>query len=102
MGAAEAGRRIGVNHLTGLRLGEPKLAGHLIDAAGLRELGLGETQLAILLPQLIERLLFALDAVAALDGVEVLQAVDHDEREEHGDGDGKDAHLAQRARGRRP
>ena len=53
-----------------------------------------EAQLAILFAQLIERLLFALDAVAALDGGEVLQAVDHDEREEHGDGGGKDAHFA--------
>ena len=47
-----------MNHLARLRLGKPKLAGHLVDAAGLRELGLGQAQLAVLFAQLIERLLF--------------------------------------------
>src|SRR5271156_1733750 len=80
------------NDLTGLRLGKPKLVGHLIDAAGLRELGFAQVQLGILLAQLVESLLFALNAVAAFNGAEMLQAVNHDEREERDHGGREHAH----------
>ncbi len=93
-GSAGCRPRIGEDHLAGLRLGETKLAGHLIDAARLGKLGFAQAQLAILLAQLVEDLLFGLDVIAALNGVKVLQAINHDEREEHGHGGGEDAHLA--------
>ena len=56
---------IGMNHLSGLRRGKTQLAGHHVDASGLGKLGLGQAQLAVLFAQLVERLLFLLDAVAA-------------------------------------
>ncbi len=83
-----------MNHLAGLRLGEPSwraiwsMRPGCVSSASLRR------NLAILLAQLVEHLLLALDAVAALDGVEVLQAIDHDEREEHGDGGGEKTRIS--------
>src|SRR5208337_3734842 len=85
-GSAGTGLGAGTNYLPRLRLGESQLAGHLVNAARLGELGLTEAKLTVLLAQLIEHLLLALDAVAALNGVKVLQAIDHDEREEEGGG----------------
>ena len=52
----------------------------------LRELGFTQAQLTIVFAQLVEHLFLALDTVAAFNGGEVLQAIDHDEREEDGDG----------------
>ena len=65
-----------MNHLTRLRRGKAHLAGQAIDASGLGQLRFAQAQLAILFAQLIERLLLRLDAVAALDGAEVLQAIE--------------------------
>ena len=64
-----------------------------VNAAGLRHFCFAKAQLAILFAELIERLLFRLHAIGALDGAEMLQAVDHDKREEQGDGGSEDAHL---------
>ena len=76
------GGSVGLNHLSRLRLGKTHLARHSVDAARLRELCLGQPQLAILLAQLVANLLLRLDPVTALDGVEMLQAVDHRQQEE--------------------
>ncbi len=84
-----------------LRLVEPKLARHLVDAARLRQLGFAQVKLAVLLAQLVEGLLFALHAIAALDGGEVLQAVNHDQREQHGDG-GENTRISRTRTGSRP
>ena len=91
-----------MNHLSGLRCGKTKLAGHHIDARGLGELGLGQAQLAVLFAQLVERLLLLLDAVAAFNGVEVLQGVDHDEGEEHSESGGRTGASRVPAPGRTP
>ena len=82
-----------MNDLSRLGLGKTQQAGHGIDASGLGELCLREAQLAVLFAQLVQRLLFRLDAITAFDGVEVLQAIDHHEREEHGDRRRENAHL---------
>src|ERR1035437_4149901 len=84
----------GMNHLTGLRLGKTQLARHSIDAIRLCELCFGEPQLAVVFAQLVADLLLRFDAVGALDGAEVLEAVDHDERKQERDRGGKDAHFA--------
>ncbi len=86
--------RGGVHDLAGQGSGKTHLVSEAIDAAGLRKLCFGETELAILFAELIELLFFRFDTVGAFDGAEVLQAVDHDQREEHGDGGREDAHLA--------
>ena len=71
-----------MNDLARLRLNQPQLASHSIDAAGLRELCLGEPQLAILFAQLIANLFLRLHAVRAFNGAEVLQTINHDQREQ--------------------
>jgi len=86
--------RCWVNDLTGLRLGQAELMGHEVDAFGLAELSFGEAELAVVFTQLLDGELFSFDAVAAFDGIEVLEAVDHDQGKEDGDGRGKQAHLA--------
>src|ERR1035438_9302341 len=48
----------------------------------------------VLFANLVERLLFLLDAVATLNGIEVLQAVNHYQRKEDGDSAGEQAHFA--------
>jgi hypothetical protein len=84
----------GVHNLAWLGLLEAELAGHAVDAAGLRELGLRQTELAILFAELVAHLFLRLDAVGVLDGVEVLQAIDHDERKQDCHRGREDAHLA--------
>jgi hypothetical protein len=69
-----------------LRLGKAELTRQFVDASRLAQLRLTQAQLAVLLAQLLNDLLFALHAVAALNGVEVLQAVDHDQGKEHSRG----------------
>jgi hypothetical protein len=86
--------RYWMNHLAGLRRVKPMLAGHQIDACRLRELGLREAKLAILFAELIAHLLFRLNAIAAFNGVEVLQTIDHDQSKEHAGGRAEDAHFA--------
>jgi hypothetical protein len=67
---------------------------------GLRELGFAQMRNWRFSSRNWSSVCFSLDAIAAFNGVEVLQAVDHDQREEHGDGGGKDAHLAHAHRDR--
>src|SRR5208337_2588293 len=43
--------------------------------------------------ELIERLLLRLHAIGALNGAEMLEAVEHDERKKQGDSGSEDAHL---------
>src|SRR6185503_14305800 len=83
-----------MNHLSGLRRHESKLAGHRIDPAGLSKFCLGKAQLPILFAQLAERLLLLLQVIAALNCIEVLQPVKHHEREQKKGGGGEQAHLA--------
>ena len=82
-----------MNHLARLRLHKPHLSGQSVDALRLRQLRLSEAQLAILLAQLLPDLLLRLDPIAALDGAEMLQAINHGEREKNGNGGGEDTHL---------
>ena len=96
--SGSVGRGIGLNHLARLRLGKAHFAGHSVDAARLGELCLGEAQLTIFLAQLLADLLFRLDPVTALDGVEVLQPVDHSQHEENHDGLGETAYLVRSRR----
>ncbi len=83
-----------IDHLARLRLGKAHLAGHLINPFRLSELRLGQAQLAILFTQLLANLLFRLDAVALLDGAEVLQTINHGQRKENRDSGGEVANLA--------
>src|SRR5579863_32073 len=71
--------RVGMDHLARLRLAQPELPGHAVDAAGLRQLCFREAQLAIGFAKLFERLLLALNVIRDFDCAEVLQAVDHDQ-----------------------
>ena len=82
-----------VHHLAGLRFGEAELAGHSVDAAGAAELRFAKAELAVLFAELIHHLLLGLDAIRVLDGIEVLEAINHDQREEHRAGCGEDTHL---------
>jgi len=86
--------RRGVHDLAGLRFGETELTRHSIDAAWAAELSFAEAELTVLFAKLIANLLLRLDAVRGLDGVEVLETINHDEREEHGAGGGEHTHLA--------
>src|ERR1035437_9403589 len=70
------------------------LSRHSIDAAGLRKLCFRKPELTVIFAQLIADLLLRFDAVGALDGAEVLQAVDHDERKQERDRGGENAHFA--------
>jgi hypothetical protein len=83
-----------MDHLAGLRRVEAKLAGHQVDAGRLRELSLREAKLAVLFTELVAHLLFRFNAIATLDGVEVLQTVDHNQGEEQAGGGAEDAHFA--------
>src|SRR4051812_30797560 len=84
----------GMNHLSGRRHSQAQFARLAINAARLGELRLGESKLAVLLAQLVAYLLLRFHTVGALDGAEVLQAVNHDEREQDSDRGREDAHLA--------
>ena len=86
--------RCGVDNLAGLRLLQAELASHAVDAAGLRQLRLRQAKLAILFTKLVANLLLRLDAVGTLNGVEMLQAIEHDEREEHRHRGREYTHLA--------
>jgi len=80
--------------LAGVGLGEPQLTGHSVDAVGAAELSFAKAELAILFAELIANLLLGLDVIRGLNGIEVLETVDHNEREEHSASGGEDAHLA--------
>ena len=82
------------HHLIWLQCNQAHLARHGVDAARLRKLRLGQPQLPVLLTQRLDLLLFGLDAVAHLDGAEMLQAIEHHQRKQDSHGRGEDAHLA--------
>ena len=90
-GNAGIGMRGRLHDLTGFRRSHAHAVGESVDAAWLRKLRFPETKLAILFAQLIELLLFRLHAVGAFNGAEVLEAVDHGERKQHGDRGREDA-----------
>ena len=83
-------RGIGLNDLPRLRLGKAQLARHPVNALRLRQLRFAEAQLPVVFPQLIQNLLLRLDAIAAFDGAEVLQSINHRQQKKNRDGRGKE------------
>src|SRR5215470_2245448 len=95
--AGLVGLRLHGHELADVSRGQPHAAGELIDALRIAQRSLLEPQLAIDFAEALDLRAFALDAIAVLDGAEMLPGIKHRETEEHDHGSGELHQLARAA-----
>ena len=96
--AAAQGGSVHCLDLTGLRGLQTHGLGKHVDSFGIAQRCLFEFQRAVGFIQVVALRAQLFNLVSIVDGAEMLAQVDHDERQQHGEDDGENLHLAATAR----